>query len=293
MLDINIIERAQKTKMPVVSIGDGDIYYESHGSGTPLLLVPGLGGTGNYWQPQIAEFSHHFQVIVHDHRGTGQSTRSEGIYSVDQMTRDLLGLMDAIGIERAHLIGHSTGGAIGQTLAIEHPERLMSLVLYASWTKSDPFMRRVFDIRKTLLATAGAAAYIKATPLFLFPDWWINENSATLEALDAKLLDGFPTVATAISRCDAVVNFDREAQLSRIKTPTFVVCAKDDYLVPRYFSERLAKSISGAELHLLERGGHACSQTVPKEFNALILSLLLRQRQRARESVSVGARKSV
>jgi aminoacrylate hydrolase len=54
--------------MPKVSIGDGEIYYESHGSGTPLLLVPGLGGTGNYWQPQIADFSKHFRVIIHDHR---------------------------------------------------------------------------------------------------------------------------------------------------------------------------------------------------------------------------------
>jgi aminoacrylate hydrolase len=267
--------------MPLVSVGDAEIYYESHGSGPPLLLVPGLGGTGNYWQPQISEFSKHFRVVIHDHRGTGQSTRSKITYSVDQMTRDLLRLMDAIGIDRAHLLGHSTGGAIGQTLAIEHSDRLIGLVLYASWTRSDAFMKRVFEIRKTLLSSAGAAAYIKATPLFLFPDWWINENSAALESADTKLLETFPSIDIALSRCDAVVNFDRVSQLSQIRTPTHVVCAKDDYLTPRYFSEELAKLIPRAQLHLLERGGHACSQTVPREFNELVLSLLLQQKRRA------------
>jgi aminoacrylate hydrolase len=267
--------------MPVVSVGDGEMYYETHGSGPPLLLVAGLGGTGNYWLPQISEFSKYFRVIIHDHRGTGQSTRSKIDYSVDQMTGDLLRLIDAIGIDRAHLLGHSTGGAIGQTLAIEHPERLTSLILYASWTKSDPFMRRVFDIRKTLLSSAGAAAYIKATPLFLCPDWWINENSAAVEAADKKLLESFPEVEIAMSRCDAVVNFDRVSQLGQIRTPTNIVCAKDDYLTPSYFSQELAKLIPNAKLHLLERGGHACSQTVPQEFNRLVLRLLLGQEDRA------------
>jgi aminoacrylate hydrolase len=229
--------------MPVISIDDGEIYYDSYGAGTPLLLVPGLGGTGNYWNLQIAEFAKHFRVIVHDHRGTGQSTRSKIPYSVDQMTCDLLKLMDAIGINRAHLLGHSTGGAIGQTMAIEHPERLISLVLYATWTKADAFMRRVFDVRKTLLSSAGAAAYIQATPLFLFPDWWINENNAALQVADTKLLDGFPSVEIAVSRCDAVINFDRVSQLGQIRTPTHIICAKDDFLTPSYFSEELARLI--------------------------------------------------
>jgi aminoacrylate hydrolase len=263
--------------MPLVSIGDGEIYYESHGSGAPLLLVAGLGGTGNYWLPQISEFSQYFRVIIHDHRGTGQSTRSKIQYSVDQMTRDLLKLMDAIGIDHAHLLGHSTGGAIGQTIAIEHPHRLTSLVLYATWTKSDAFMRRVFDVRKVLLSSAGAAAYVKATPLFLCPDWWINENSAAVEAADQKVLESFPSVDIALSRCDAVINFDRVSQLGQIRTPTHIVCAKDDFLTPSYFSEELARRIPNANLHLLERGGHACSQTVPQEFNKLVLRLLLQQ----------------
>jgi aminoacrylate hydrolase len=97
------------------------------------------------------------------------------------MTDDLLAVMDHLKIEKAHLVGHSTGGAIGQTLAARHPERLISLVIYASWPKADPFFRRVFEARRALLTASGAAAYVRSTTVFLYPDWWINENIGLLE----------------------------------------------------------------------------------------------------------------
>jgi aminoacrylate hydrolase len=262
--------------MPKAKLRDCEIYYEEHGRGTPLLLVAGLGGTGNYWEPQLPEFSKHFKVIVHDHRGTGQSTRSDIAYSVEQMTADLLGLMDHLRIQRAHLLGHSTGGAIGQRLAIFHSQRLLSLVIYASWTKCDPFMRRIMETRKTLLQAAGAIAYIRATPIFLFPDWWINENAAALQSAEDRLLPDFPPVSIAASRCDAVINFDCESRLHEIRTPTLVFCAEDDFLTPSYFSRSLEQAIPSAELRTIERGGHACSQTVPNKFNDAVLPFLLR-----------------
>ena len=178
--------------MPKVTLGDVEIHYETYGTGTPVLLVPGLGGVGSYWNANIPAISQHHQVVVHDHRGTGQSSRSRIRYSVDQMSNDLLGLMDHLEIEQAHLVGHSTGGAIGQTLAVTNPERLKSLVIYASWTKADPFFRRVFEARRTLLTASGSAAYVRATPVFLYPDWWVNENIALLEEREAIGMPAFP-----------------------------------------------------------------------------------------------------
>jgi aminoacrylate hydrolase len=265
--------------MPKAAVDGIEIHYETFGGGPPLFLVPGLGGVGNYWTPQIKSFSERFTVIVHDHRGTGQSTRSEIFYSVDQMTRDLLGLMDALGIEKAHLVGHSTGGAIGQTMAIEHPDRIDRLVLYATWTKCDPFMRRVFEIRKTLLLDSGVEAYIKATPIFLYPDWWINQNADALEKADRDLVPGFPSAEIAASRCDAVMSFDRVNQLSEIQACPLVLCAADDFLTPAYFSRELAEQIPGAELKILPRGGHCVSQTEPESFNETVLNFLQAQPQ--------------
>jgi aminoacrylate hydrolase len=80
--------------MPKVTLGDVEIFYATHGAGSPLLLVPGLGGVGSYWNANIPAFSQKYRVIIHDHRGTGQSSQSHIRYSVDQMSDDLLRLMD-------------------------------------------------------------------------------------------------------------------------------------------------------------------------------------------------------
>ena len=263
--------------MQRVRVGGIEIAYERHGDGPALMLVPGLGGVGSYWHPQIEALSQSFTVITHDHRGTGQSTRFEGTYSVDMLADDALGLMDALGIERAHFIGHSTGGAIAQTLAIEHPARVHSMVQYASWTKADGHLRLCFFVRRRLLRDSGAFAYIRATPLFLMPTWWIRDNEEALEQAAADALDNFPSVEIADARIDAVLTFDRTEHLSSIRTPTLVLCASDDILTPPYYSEELARRIPNAELALLEKGGHACSQTTPARFNEVVLSFLLRQ----------------
>jgi len=262
--------------MPKVDVPGGEIYYESHGQGPPVLLVPGLGGVGNYWNANIPAFSRHYRVIIHDHRGTGQSSRSLIRYSVDQMTDDLLAVMDHLGIEQAHLVGHSTGGAIGQTLAITHPQRLLSLVIYASWTKADPFFRRVFEARRTLLMRGGAAAYVRSTPVFLYPDWWINDNIALLEEREKATIATFPAADIVASRIDAIVDFDRTHSLGGIKIPTMVICAKDDILTPPYFSRALARSISGAELVVLDRGGHCASETNTRAFDEAVLGFIRR-----------------
>ncbi len=263
--------------MPKADLGDFQLYYEVHGDGPPVLLVSGLGGMGAYWLPNLPAFAAKHRVVVHDHRGTGQSTHSKIAYSVDQMTDDLVRLMDHLKIDRAHLVGHSTGGAIGQTLAATRPERLASLVLYATWTKADPFFKRSFEARRTLLATAGPAAYFRSTPVFLYPAWWINANAALLAEREKIAIPNFPAPEIVASRIDAIVAFDRTGDLPRIKTPTLVICAKDDFITPAYFSEALARSIPGAELQLLEKGGHCASETVPEAFNAAVLGFLGRR----------------
>jgi aminoacrylate hydrolase len=262
--------------MPEVAVGDGYIHYDVHGTGTPVLMVPGLGGVGSYWTPNIPAFSERHRVVVHDHRGTGQSSRSRMRYSVDQMTDDLLAVMDRLRLDKAHLVGHSTGGAIGQTLATRHPERLASLVIYASWTKADPFFRRVFEARRALLTASGAAAYVRSTAIFLYPDWWINENTALLEERERLLIPAFPPVEIVASRIDAIVEFDRTADLRTLRVPTLVICARDDLLTPPYFSRELARLIPGAELVELQRGGHCASETNTNEFNDAVLGFISR-----------------
>ena len=260
--------------MPKANIGDAEIYYEEHGSGEPLLLVSGLGGTAAYWKPNLPALAAKYRVIVHDHRGAGQSTHSKIRYSVEQMTDDVLKLMDHLKIERAHVVGHSTGGAIGQIMAIRNPGRLKKLVLFATWTKADKFFRQLFAARRALLMQVGKEAYVRGGTLFLYPPYWIRANEAMLEEREKMAIAAFAPPEVVASRIDAIVAFDRTAELARIKTPTLVLCAKDDFITPAYFSEELAQKIPGAKLVMLPQGGHCASETVLEAFNQALASFL-------------------
>jgi aminoacrylate hydrolase len=261
--------------MPTAEIDGGELHYEIHGDGPPLLLVAGLGGVGSYWKPQIEPFARHFTVILHDHRGTGRSSRSKIAYSLEQMANDTLQLMDALDIRQADLVGHSTGASIGQILGIEQPGRLGRIVMASGWTKADGFFRRCFEVRRELLLKSGPEAYVRATPLFLHPSWWIRDNIDMLEATEAEVYGSNPDVEIMNSRIDALLAFDVTRRLGEIRKEVLILGVRNDHLTPAYFSEELAGLIPGARLKIMEDGGHAASQTMPEEFNRIVLEFLL------------------
>src|SRR5215472_10501577 len=253
--------------MPRISINDGSLYYERHGAGFPVLMISGLGGLASFWQEQVAAFSRRYEVITHDSRGVGESDPIRGGYTVDRMAGDVIALMDRLEIARAHIMGHSTGGAIAQTLAIEHPNRVASIVLSATWTKPDAYFRRMYGLRKEVLQRLGTSSYVQATTLFLYPSWWIARNNEKLRQLEAQSLANFPPQEIALSRIDAILAFDRTQGLARIRTPALVIGAEDDIVTPAYFSEELARLIPGAEIKLFPRGGHFLVHVRWREFN--------------------------
>jgi aminoacrylate hydrolase len=260
--------------MPKISIGDCSLYYEEHGSGEPLLLVPGLGGVGAGFFKQIPELAKYFRVIVHDHRGCGQSDKPLMKYSVEQMTQDVLRLMDALKIERAHLLGHSTGGAIGQIIAIEQPQRLKKLILSSTWTHCDAFFARIFEARHALLKHLGPMGYLRGTTAVLYPAWWVAQNEKLLAEQEKQQAASFPPVEVVLSRIEAIMRFDRREQLSRIRTPTLVSVAADDNVTPSYFAEALAKAIPSARLGLFAQGGHLLYHVIDEEYTQAMLEFL-------------------
>lgn len=260
--------------MARIQIGDGAIYYERQGVGFPVVFISGLSGVASFWRDQAAAFAKKFDVITHDHRGIGQSEPSRSGYTVDRIAADVIGLMDALEIERAHVVGHSTGGAIAQTLAVEHPGRLASVVLSATWTKPDAYFRRMFALRKDILLRLGPSAYVQANTLYLYPSWFIAQNNERLRHAEAQALAVFPATEIAASRIDAVLAFDRTEVLARIKTPALVVGAEDDIVCPTYFSEELARRIPGAEIKIFPKGGHAFPQVRAREFNQAVMPFL-------------------
>jgi aminoacrylate hydrolase len=260
--------------MPRISIGDCYLYYERYGAGFPVLFITGLGGYADYWRDQIPAFAKSFDVIVHDHRGIGQSDHTRCPFTVERLAADVIGLMDALGLDRAHIVGHSTGGAIAQVLAIEHPERLASIVLAATWTKADAYFRRLFALRKEILGRLGPASYVQANTLFLYPSHYIARNNEELRRLEAQALATFSAPEIVSNRIDAILAYNRTEELSLIRTPTLVAAAQDDLVTPSYFSEELARRIPGAEAKFFPQGGHYFTQVAWREFNQAVLPFL-------------------
>jgi aminoacrylate hydrolase len=260
--------------MPKVAVAGGEIQYEESGSGHPLIFVSGLSGIGRYWAPQVPAFSGHYRVITYDQRGTGGSDKSQRQFSVDQMTAELVGLMDALGIVRAHIVGQSTGGAIGQTLAIEYPERVDRMVVFSTWTHCDPWFRRLFEARRAMYSDVGPELHARFHPLWLYPPDYVNAHDAEIDAERKASVAGAPPVEVSVGRINAILAFDRRADLGRIKAPTLVLCARDDYITPSYHAEAIGRAVPHAKVVILQGGGHSLSKTRTEEFNRLVLEFL-------------------
>jgi aminoacrylate hydrolase len=260
--------------MPRMSVGDCSLYVERHGEGFPVILVSGLGGLASYWQEQVRVFARDFSVVLHDHRGVGQSDQVRMKYTVEKMADDVIAVMDTLGIEKAHIVGHSTGGAIAQVLAIDHPKRVAAIVAAASWPKPDAYFRRHFMMRREILQGLGPTAYVQNASLMLFPHAWIAANNEKLRGQEAQLVANFPPTEIMVSRIEALMAFDRASELGRIKAPTLVIGAADDNVTPAYYSEALARAIPHAELKLFATGGHCFTQVMARDFNQAVLPFL-------------------
>lgn len=262
--------------MPKINIGDAELHYEESGSGDPIMLVPGLGGGGAVWSCQVPFLSETHKTIIHDHRGCGQSTYSIIEYSVEQMAADAIKLMDQLNIEKAHWIGHSTGGAMGQIIAQDYPHRLASLVLSATWAGQDIYFNRAFAARKGVLLNAGTMEYARHSILSLLPPWYISSNSEKISELESYLAGVNQPVEIMESRINAICAFDRRIRMKDIKAPTLVIVAQDDMVTPSYLSDELAEGIVGAEKVILPTGGHFFNHILIDEYNNAVQDFLER-----------------
>ena len=262
--------------MPQFKLRDGaELYYEKTGSGPPLFLVAGLGGDGRFWAPHVPELAKQFTVVVHDHRGTGRSTLSRIAYSVAQMADDARQLIEGLGYGKVHWCGHSTGGAMGQVLAIEHPALIDRLVLSATWATTDAFFRRLFEARSTVLRELGPAAYQKSSALALYSPAWVRDHDADLVAAEAAAAATIPVPEIVLSRIDAIVAHDRRDQLQKVRSRALAICARDDMVTPLYFTEELVRLIPNARAYVLPDGGHFYPVVHGAEFRRVMKSFLL------------------
>lgn len=253
------------------------LYYEEHGrpDAPPLILSSGLGGSASYWRPNIAALAGHFRVIAYDHRGTGRSDRAlPDRVTLGDLGDDMLALMDALGVARASIIGHAIGGMAALEAARAAPDRVERIVVINGWASLDPQTARCFDVRLTLLRKAGAAAYLEAQPLFLFPPDWLSEQDGALREEAVHQLAHWPGDAVMEKRIAAARSFDCRDWGAAVMAPTLLVCASDDLLVPSINSARLQALLPDARCIVSSWGGHAVNVTDPAAFAGDVLDFL-------------------
>ncbi len=262
------------TQVRRIDVGDAEIHTEITGSGPDLLLVAGLGGRGAFWRAQVQDFAKDFRVITFDHRGCGESTPDKVVYGAEHMATDVLALMDALGIAEAHYVGHSTGGAIGQHIALSAPERLTKLVLSCSWAGPDTYLTELFRTRREILVSCGPLAYLTIGTYLAMPSRHLQPQMISARAFMEERLAAFPGLEVELSRINAVYTHDLRSRLHEITVPTLCIGAMDDQLTPPGFTQEMARLIPHAREHLLDHGGHFSPMVVPDTYNPIVLSFL-------------------
>ncbi|MBV8863386.1 MAG: alpha/beta fold hydrolase, partial [Mycobacterium sp.] len=236
------------------------LYYETHGdrADPPVLLISGLGGVGASWGPQVQRFAERYFVILPDQRGTGRTTHATDGYTTSQLAEDMAGLIEHVASGPVHVVGSSTGGAIAQHLALDHPELIRTLVLSSSFARFDPFMRREFAVRRRMAAEWDRHALMSAYALFLFSprytfehpervtEWIDRAAAAPVQPQDAEI---------SLQRIDMIAAHDTLDHLGEITAPTLVLSGTNNACTTLPNSEELAHQIPGAQLVTLPEAG--------------------------------------
>ncbi|KWI45274.1 hypothetical protein WT72_02665 [Burkholderia pseudomultivorans] len=249
------------------------IHYESQGDGRAVVLIAGLGGLGAFWKPVVPLLARHFRVLTFDHPGVGRSA-PPAAQTIPAIAAAVLNVLDRESIGAAHIVGHSTGSLVAQTLGLDHPGRCDRLVLSGGWARPDRRFRDLFAFRRYLLERVGPSAYSALSKIGGYDGQWYDRHLAADASpdFDAAIPMDVETVA---SRIDMLLAYERADELARLEQDVLVVGAEDDFIIPFYNSADLADRIPRSQLEKVD-GGHFFPQVAPDVFAMLVSSFLER-----------------
>jgi 3-oxoadipate enol-lactonase len=270
-----------------VIVEDGErIAYEvfGRGDGTPVLLVQGLGVDSRGWALQRGAFGREHRCIAVDNRGMGGSSRPEGPYDLVRMAQDAIAVLDAEGVERAHVVGASMGGVIAQIIGVLYPERTRSLTLACTACRHHQWRRELFTEWADLVTARGMHALAGEGLQWLVGPRLHRRFGRALNLLSRLVMSGSP--APFVAQIDAILDMpdDMRFELPRLRVPVLVITGSQDALTPVGDAEELAELIPGAQLYVLPGAAHGVMAEAPGPFNRTVVSFI-NQVDRAHERV--------
>ena len=258
--------------MPMIACRGIDVHYEEAGSGPPVVWIPGTGLCGSTWQPQVAHFADRFRCLTVDLRGSGGTGGEDTEFSVADLAGDVGGWLDAVGIDRAAVVGLSLGSAVAQELALARPDLVDRLVLLATWSSStaEHHIRRHFESRLYALEHGPLDVYAQFAFWMSSPTLYDTEpdRQAAVERALAEHMSRNLRGTAGHFRAD--LTHETRDRLAQLSCPTLVVHGDEDLItLPRY-NRTVADLVPGARLVTIPAAGHLSWLERPDELNAVL-----------------------
>lgn len=264
--------------MAKIRVNDINLYYELHGPEDSPFLVLNNGvimNAATSWAFQTRTLSKHYQLLQYDCRGQGQSDHPKGPYSMELHADDLAGLLEALGIEKAHIAGISYGGEVAQAFALQYPQKTISLILADTVSEVRSELRYIIEGWIDALRSGNASVFFNATVPWNFSPEFVRANPELMA--DAQKRYALLDFRAVTYLCECFIQVDFTSQLSKIKIPTCIIAGEKDLLKGMEYAQILKREIPSAELHILSGAGHATCWERAAEFNTVILGFLAKQ----------------
>ena len=266
--------------MPIADVNGINTYYQVQGRGEPLLLIMGLSGDHGAWFFQVRAFKPHYTVITYDSRGIGRTGRPVAPSSIRDLADDAVGLMDHLGVDKAHVLGVSMGGMVAQEIAINYPDRVSKLILGCTTAGGE----HTDDMHPALAKALGIKGEVTRDDLesedfgrWLGPIMSLSFNKWRYRIplwFLAKSYLRRVGVRGTVGQLRAIMGHTTEDRLHLIQAPTLVMAGTKDRLVLPRRSEAIASRIPGARLVMVKGGSHAFQAEMRIQFNREVLSFL-------------------
>jgi len=242
--------------MPKITVGATELAYDEVGDGEAVVFISGTSLDRTVWGPQVAAFADRYRCFTIDNRDVGESAQSPSGYTPRDLAADVDGLLAALDLPAAHVVGHSLGGAIAQELALASPDRVRTLTLIGSWARNDEYTRTLFRGWKRLRTTLEPAAFLETMLLTGVGHTFLN--SVGIDTMVQMFLAA-PNPQTAEGFCrqvDADLAHDTLDRLGKIQPPTLVIAGDEDKIFPLHHARQLVDGIGGEWL-LIPNVGHS------------------------------------
>lgn len=261
--------------MPYAKVNGIKIYYEIYGEGYPLLLIGGLGSQIQSWAVQVPLYSKHFHVIVFDNRGAGKSDKPDALYTTELMADDTSMLLDALGIESAHIAGKSMGGMIGQWLAIKYPEKVKKLVLGCTSASRDDVGNEILGMGREIATKIGMKAVWLSAIFWGYTRDYIERNLSSIIETMGTIPEDPEALIGYIRQSFACQGHNTRGLVGQIKAPTLVMLGENDLSASPKRSLELADLIPGAKLKVFKGVGHGFWREKQEEVDREVLDFLV------------------